>query len=88
MYAIYFAILLSPIRAKFRQIDSLWLTEILDADQIHKMCLELYLCREFRILEMEDHIFQKLTFILRSTEVVVAITRDRRYTYDDRFILD
>lgn len=78
---------MSMIRSVFENVDEIWLSEMPNVEELYRMCLDVYLCREFGMLEMEEYIFHKLSFILRSTEVIVAITRDPRSRYDGRFIL-
>lgn len=87
MYAIYFALFWTAIREMFQKIDTIWLSELPNVDRIHKMCLDLYVCREFGELDLETLIFQKLAFILRSSEISVTTTRGPLGQYDGRFIL-
>lgn len=87
MYAIYFTIFTSIIRDRFEKVNKMWITEIPDPDRIYKMCLLIYISREFQFYYVEEYTFQKLNFIMRSTEVIVAISRERRGPYDGRFIL-
>lgn len=75
------------IRSLFEKIDEIWISEMPNVDEIYRMCMDVYICREFGMLEMEEYVYQKLSFILRSTEVIVAITRNPQSRYDGRFFL-
>lgn len=87
MYAIYFFVLFSAIRSIFQRVSLMWLWEAPNAERLYRMCMEIYISRDRGILELEKYIFEKLLFILRSSEIIVTITRNPNSRYNGRLII-
>lgn len=84
----YFFTIESILREKlFEVVDEIWLTELPDVDKIHKKCLEIYLCREMKCFELEDAILEEVIFIMRSSEIIIRLTRHKDNNYRKMLIV-
>ena len=52
-----------------------WYLDIPYADRLYGLCLDIYLARELQMYSLEEDLFAKLIFALRSRETFVKFVR-------------
>lgn len=55
-------------------------------DRIYRLCFDIYLCRETKAYALEEDLYAKLIFIMRSRETCVNYTRNIRSAYHPRLV--
>lgn len=87
MYGLYFLTLHSIVRAAvFQQMEQIWIDDMPYVDRMYNLCLEIYLCRENKAYEMEEDLFAKLIFLMRSRETCINYTRLADSSYNPKLV--
>lgn len=71
-----------------RLINSIWLDEMPNIERIYVIIKDLYLAREMKQFKLEEDLYAKLVFLMRSRELVVKVTRYFDDPYDPEIIFD
>lgn len=87
MYGLFFLTLHSIIRSQlFEQMAEVWIDDMPYVDRVYHLCLEIYLCREEKVYVMEEELFSKLIFLMRSRETCINYTRVRHSYYNPQLV--
>lgn len=57
------------------QMEETWFYDIPSAERIYSLLLDIYLVRELRLYNVEEDLFAKLVFVIRSRELFIEFTR-------------
>lgn len=83
MYGLYFLTLHSIVRGNlFEQMAEIWIDDMPYVDRVYNLCLEIYLSRENKVFDMEEDLFAKLIFVMRSRETCINYTRCPESSYN------
>ncbi|XP_074025276.1 piezo type mechanosensitive ion channel component isoform X1 [Leptinotarsa decemlineata] len=89
LYGFYFFFLFSLIRSGlFETLDDIWLEDMPSADRIHRICMEVYLCRDMEYFDLEEELFSQLIFIMRSREICIKLSRSADDYYNPTVVVD
>lgn len=72
----------------FRLTDSIWLEDIPNVERIYNIVMDIYLVREMHCFVIEEDLFAKLIFLMRSHELVIKCTRFFDDPYNPDIIFD
>lgn len=86
MYSLYFLTIFGMVRSLFGQVPYIWMDDMPDVDRIYSLCTHIYLCRDYGIYYLEEDLFAKLIFLMRSRETCINYTRSKFSIYIPRFI--
>lgn len=68
------------------QILKIWHDDMPNVDRIYALLQDIYLVRAMRLYSLEEDLFAKLIFIMRSREMAIKVTRHFDNTYNPEFI--
>lgn len=90
MYAVYFFLVFRLIRTVFLNnvTQRVWLTEMPNPDRIYALIMDIYLVRAMKFYHLEERLFAKLLFLMRSRELVIKMSRRFGDAYNPTFISD
>lgn len=89
LYGLYFLLACKLIRSSTSHVENMWLSEMPNVDRLWVICHEVYICREMQMFTMEELLFSKLLFIMRSREICIRISRDLENTsYNPNFVVN
>lgn len=88
MYALYFAALFRIIRFAIigNPIQYVWIEDMPNVNPIYKLLNDIYIVRAFREYKLEEDLFAKLLFLMRSRELIIKVTREPGDTYNPDFL--
>lgn len=90
MYALYFLVLFRSIRFQvmYGLTDQIWMTDMPNVERIYRLVMDVYLVREMGYFAIEEDLFAKLIFVMRSRELAIKYTRFRENPYNPDIIFD
>lgn len=63
------------MRSIFEQTEDAWIDEMPYVERLYVLCMEIYTCRETRAFSMEEDLYAKLIFVMRSRETCINYSR-------------
>ncbi|EFA03405.1 Piezo-type mechanosensitive ion channel component 2-like Protein [Tribolium castaneum] len=88
LYALYFVTFVRVMRILIigRVTERIWLEDMPNPNRIYNLLQDIYIVRAFREYRMEEDLFAKLVFLMRSRELVIKFTREPENTYSPEII--
>lgn len=68
--------------------EKIWLEEMPNVERIYGLVMDVYLVREMGYFVMEEDLFAKLIFVMRSRELAIKCTRYFDDPYNPDIIFD
>ena len=59
-------------------MSSIMWQQLPDVDRVWKLCQDIYMAREAHEYRLEEELYAKLTFLYRSPETMIKVTRKRK----------
>lgn len=59
-------------------VASIMWEELPRVDRVWRLCQDIYMCRESKEFELEEELVAKLTFLYRSPETMIKVTRNKK----------
>ncbi|XP_028128459.1 piezo-type mechanosensitive ion channel component isoform X5 [Diabrotica virgifera virgifera] len=87
MYAAYVYLFYTLLHGAFIWINNIWLDDMPNVDRLYNLCLEIYLVRDMKCYDMEEYLYAKLIFIMRSRELCIKVTRMEGDRYNPIFVM-
>lgn len=88
LYTLYFFILFRFMRTLMHTTDRLWLYDIRNPDRILKLLNEISFARSLGLYHLEEDLFAKLAFIIRSSELLIKYTRPYGCLYNPDIVFE
>lgn len=64
----------------------LWLQDMPNGDRIYKLMMDIYIVRAMKCFALEEDMYAKLLFIMRSRELAIKLSRVYKNPYDPDII--
>lgn len=87
LYAIYFIALFRIIRTQLELTQFIWLYDI-DPERVWILMKQIAFARSLGMFGLEEDLFAKLIFVMRSPEVLIKYTRPYGSPYDPDIIFE
>lgn len=90
MYALYFFVLFRSVRfyMLYGLTNSIWLDDMPNVERIVALVNDLYLVREMGCFAIEEDLFAKIIFLMRSRELAIKYTRHFDDPYNPEIIFN
>lgn len=53
----------------------IWLKHLPYVERLYRLAINIYIVREMKLYEVEEHLYSKLAFVYRSSSVMIKVTR-------------
>lgn len=86
----YFLLLFRIVRGVLNPglMRAIWVHDMPNIERIFTLVMDVYLVREMRYFSIEEDLFAKLVFLMRSRELAIKYTRNFDDTYNPAIVLD